>query len=156
MPESSLTDFHSFVYYVDMLMKMKKVLIYLLIASLLSGSVLSGTASVFCMTEDGHGEIESYYSNCCSEVIIPELPVDNHDKADECSDCSDIEITNHVWVNRNSIEKIDSVCKLTSCNLSFAQFQKNIFNHPDFQYHKKFKPEFKFLQVFISTTVLNC
>lgn len=106
--------------------RVQNILTLLLLAAFVTGTIFSGSASIFCIANDGHVELEPMYADCCAEETHAESTTDFHDDADGCSDCSDIEVSNHLWSKRVISEKLNQVNKLYSVTTSDINYSQSV------------------------------
>ncbi|KAA3637033.1 MAG: hypothetical protein DWP97_01540 [Calditrichaeota bacterium] len=134
----------------------QNILTLLLLAAFITGTIFSGSASIFCIANDGHVELEPIYSDCCAEETHAESSTDFHDDADGCSDCSDIEVSNHLWSKRNNSEKLNHINKLYSITTPDISYSQSILQQIHSVNSHKYPSTENKAHISISSTVIFC
>ena len=139
----------------------KNIIAWTLCLSLLVGVSSSAFSDVLCIGDDGHVEYETICLPCCtddSDSCDNETTEEQHAEHNECSNCSDVEIDNHLWTKR--FHKIETKTLLISKYhhpVTIADINSsNIYTSPIKSFHsEKFSNQDQIL-ISLSTVMLNC
>lgn len=83
--------------------RIRKIVIWPLCFLFLAGFIATGDSKILCIGDDGHLEIETICLPCCGDEdkdCETEKSNDKHEEHGDCSNCSDVELDNSLWLKR--------------------------------------------------------